>query len=162
MNLFDILTHMDYNDQGLYDALREDPEGMAELRKNIGWLIPQWMTGADRGADHADLVLMFDELCNPGWSSFTDHPELQTKLLALVGLGKKTKHKFYRPAGKTAGSAELAGLLRSEYPDISETELALYCRDADITELEDLMDRWGVQQDDRKTIVKQFEKMRKV
>ena len=158
LELTETLRSLDQGDMTLYDRLK--PDQRKELEKNISWMIPQWMTGSYNEDDHRNLVFMFDEVCNPGWGSFYGHPELQTKLLAAMGMGT-TRHRFFRPTGarrgRTAALMELACMVQE---DIREEELALFCRSTDIEELNDLMNDAGVQMDQRKEIETQWQKFR--
>ncbi len=158
LDIHAVLEILDENNLGVYKALAEEPAMLVELKKNISWLIPQWMTASRNHAHHQELVLAFDDICNPGWGSFYKHPELQTKLLALVGRGKKTVHTFFRPmAGKAKNIKDIEGLLRAEYSDIRNDEISLWCRDTTKDDLEALMDDLGVQIEDRDTIRKQYD-----
>ena len=82
LDIFAVLSYLDENNLGVYEALGEDAEMLAELERSVHWMLPQWMTGAISDESHAELVKNFNSLCNDGWFSLYGHPELQTKLLA--------------------------------------------------------------------------------
>ncbi len=158
--LHDNLASLDLNSLDLYERLSEDPEALAEHHKAIGWLLPQWMTASPTPASHKALVLMFDELCNPGWYELSNHPMLQTKLLALIGLGKRTQHKFFSRGGRASATPELVAFLQLEYPDIRADEVSLFCRDSTLDDLHDLLYHHGIAVDKHAAIVKQYQKVK--
>lgn len=158
LDLQGVLRKLDRRSLRVYDDVRDDPEARGELEKNAAWMIPQWMSAAQDDKTHEKLILDFDEVCNPGWRTFYRHPELQMKLLALIGAGS-TRHKFYRPTGgRIPALARLAELLRMSYPDLKSSEVLLWCREAEEQDLEDLMDAQGIPLDERKNIRAEFEK----
>lgn len=156
LDISTILSKLDQNDMRVYNSVGDTKAARNELDKNVSWMIPQWMTGSYDAVQQRNLVILFDELCNPGWSVFYKHPELQTKLLAAMGNGR-TKHRFYRPSGgKISKYPELIELLQSVYEDIRDDEVVLWCHHNDIKDLDDMMDQVGMSLDSRKPIRAQF------
>jgi len=159
LDISTILSKLDQNDMRVYSSIGNTHEARDELDKNISWMIPQWMTGSHDPSQQRNLVILFDELCNPGWSVFYKHPELQAKLLATMGNGR-TKHKFHRPSGgKVSKYPDLINLLREHYEDIRDDEVVLWCHHNDIEAVEDMMDQSGMSLDSRKPIRAQFKKV---
>ena len=77
LDLLSVLSYLDENNLEVHEALREDPEMLTELERNVGWMLPQWMTGATNNVDHANLIDSFNVICNDGWFELYSHPELQ-------------------------------------------------------------------------------------
>lgn len=155
MNLFAILSKLDERDMRAYESASEDDR--KEIQKNAPWMLAQWLTGAKTEAQHREMVTRFDDRCNPGWASFYRHPELQVKLMAAVGTGKKIQHRFFKPGKRMTQREELEMLFRQEYPDARAEDLTLWCRDARRDDLDVLMNGYGIPMVDRKKIIEQFE-----
>lgn len=157
LDLFTVLEYLDKQNLGVYEELMADPELVAELEKSIGWLIQQWMTAAADNTEHMVLAMSFDEFCNTGWDQFS--PRLQSKLLACCGLGKKVKHKFYRPkTSKT--SNDLINLLQLRYPDIRLEEVELWVRKTTIDDAIELGQLMGYQTDQVKSVEASYRMMK--
>lgn len=161
-NLQDVLTHLDQNDLSIYEMFANDHEAAAKFDKDVSWMLPQWITTSNNEAEHRVQVIMFDEICNPGWGKFYRHPKLQAQLLALVGPGRKVRHKFYRPTGGRApGMDALFDLLLAEMEDIRPDEVVLWVQSSDIEELEDLLFSHGIPVEKHKEIKAQYDKVKK-
>lgn len=157
LNLHQILDSLDRNDFNVRQNLTD--EERAEFDKNVSWMIPQWMASAKSEHAHANAVMMFDEFCNPGWGSFYNHPELQAKLLACMGMGP-TNHQFPKRGKRSTAITDLFGMLQTYYEDIRREEVALWCLNTNIESLTNHMDDLGIDTDSRKKIVDQWKKLR--
>jgi len=156
-----ILRSLDHGDMRLYDTISSDASEKKQLDSNISWLIPQWMTGSSNPTDHRNSIKMFDIACNPVWKSLYHHPELQTKMLAVIGNGS-IKHKFFRPSGNRKSNIDaLYGLLQIFYDDIKQDEVVMYFMNANIDDVNELMDRAGILPENRSGICKQYKTLMK-
>lgn len=160
LDIFDILECLDRRNFRVYDSVRDDEKLRKEFDKNIGWLIPHWMVGAYKDADHAELIKNFNEVCNVGWYGFAGHPELQTKLLACCGLGYKAKHRFIKPT-VSKENKKIRDLLADKYYDITPEEVDLWCRCNDVKEFEMLAQQLGRQDSEIKELKKVFKAKKK-
>lgn len=160
LDIFAVLSYLDENNLEVHTALREDAEMLAELDRSVSWILPQWMTGAVNDETHAELMKNFNSLCNDGWFSLYGHPELQTKLLACCGLGRKVRHKFFKPA-KSRNLTRMMELLSHKYQDIREEEVELWCRRNDKAGMSRLAESLGYQKDKVKELAKAFDVLRK-
>ena len=160
LDIFAVLSYLDEGNLGVYAALREDPEMLKELERNVTWMLPQWMTGAVSDSDHADLVLAFNAICNQGWFDLYGHPELQTKLLACCATGRKVRHKYYKPA-KARNRRLMTELLRHKYEDIREEEVEMWVRQSSKAGMRRLAESLGYQKEQVKDLTKAFDALRK-
>ena len=161
MNLFGILEQLDRNDPEVHEKLQDNPEDLTELEKNLGWLIPQWLTGASSEPDHKELILRFEAIANPVWTMVHKHPKLAAKLLAQVGTGRKVRHKFYRPSGSRKKANGILALLRRDYPDLRENEARIWCRENDPDTFHRYLDSHAIPNGDRKKLKEEYEWFRK-
>jgi len=159
LDIFAVLSYLDENNLGVYEALREDSEMLKELERNVSWMLPQWMTGATNDSVHAELIDNFNEFCNDGWFNLYGHPELQAKLLACCGVGK-TRHKYYKPQN-SPNLSKIMKLLESKYVDVREGEAAMWVRHATSDDLVHLAQSLGYQEKEVKELTKSFDALRK-
>lgn len=160
LDIFLILEFLDQQNLRLYDVLREDEAMLAEFNKSVGWMIPQWFTGASNDQDHRYMVTMFDEFCNQPWAALSDHPELRAKLLACIGNGRPIRHRFFKP-GKSKGTpGDLTAALRQVYPDLNREEVALWCRHTTEQEFVEFMERLGMMPEDIDAVRPEYERLR--
>ena len=160
LDIFAVLTYLDENNLGVYDALRDDPEMLKELDRSVTWMLPQWMTGAVHDGAHAHLVMSFNDICNDGWFELYGHPELQAKLLACCGPGKKVRHKYYKPP-KARNRRLMLELLSHKYEDIREEEVEMWVRQSSRAGMVRLAESLGFQKDRVKEMTKAFDALRK-
>jgi len=160
LDIFSVLTYLDENNLGVYESLRDEPEMLEELEKNVTWMFPQWMTGATNDAAHADLIESFNIICNDGWFGLYGHPELQAKLLACCGTGRKVRHKYYKPS-KTVHLGRIMALLEDKYEDIREEEAEMWVRRSTKAGLMRFAESLGYQDKQVKELTKAFDALRK-
>ena len=160
LDIFAVLSYLDENNLEVYAALREDPDMLKELERTVTWMLPQWMTGAVRDADHAALVESFNAICNEGWFDLYGYPELQTKLLACCGTGRPVRHKYFKPP-KARNRRLMMELLSHKYHDIREEEVELWVRRSDKAGMRRLAESLGYQKDKVKELTKAFDALRK-
>jgi hypothetical protein len=133
---------------------------LAELERNISWMLPQWMTGANNDAAHANLVDSFNVICNDGWFELYGHPELQAKLLACCGTGRKVRHKYYKPS-KTIHLGKMMKLLEGKYEDIREEEAEMWVHRSTKDSMIRFAESLGYQKKEVKELTKTFDALRK-
>lgn len=160
LDIFVTLELLDQQNLRLYDAVREDEDMLSEFNKNIGWMIPQWFTGASDDQEHRYMVLMFDEFCSQPWSALADCPELRTKLLASIGAGKRLRHRFFKPTRSRKSSSDLITALRTAYPDLNREEVALWCRHNSEKEFVEFLERLGLMPEEIDALRPEYERMR--
>ena len=160
LDIFAVLSRLDSNDLEVYDTLRSEPEMLLELERNVSWMLPQWMTGASNDADHADLIDSFNIICNDGWYELYGHPELQTKLLACCGTGRRVRHKYHKPS-KTLHLSKMMKLLEGKYEDIREEEVEMWVRRATKADMISFAESLGYQEKEVKELTKTFDTLRK-
>jgi len=160
LDIFSVLSYLDENNLGVYNALRDDPEMLTELERNVSWMLPQWVTGATNDTVHASLIANFNEVCNDGWFDLYGHPELQTKLLACCGTGRKTRHKYYKPA-KAVQLGKMMALLEGKYEDIREEEVEMWIRHTTTEAMISFAESLGYQESEVKDLTKTFNALRK-
>ena len=160
LDIFAVLAYLDEGNLEVYSSLQEDPEMLRELERNVTWMLPQWMTGATSDPAHAHLVEAFNLICNDGWFELYGHPELQTKLLACCGTGRKVRHKYFKPPMAKSHS-KMRALLSDKYEDIREEEVAMWVRRAEKSDVVALAESLGYQKTEVRELTKAFDALRK-
>lgn len=143
INIHKLMAELDSRNFNI-DGLDQD-----ELKKNIGWLIPQYYTAVTANGKHEKYLESFDQV-NHWWKFSTDHPQLALKLLASIGCGGK--HVFVK-RGKTKDD-DLGRFLRDYYPDASIAEIDMCCKLLSDVDLQDMMDIVGLQKKEQDKIWK--------
>ena len=161
LDLFVVLGKLDTNNFGVYEALRGDEQALKEFEQSVGWLLPQWMVGANSEDDMEELLVAFNTYCNGVWFSFRNHPGLQAKLLACCGTGERVRHKFFKPKADKS-LVKIRTLLTLKYPDIRDTEVLLWCESNSSRELKRLAEMYGYQRDDVKSVLDSYARVVKI
>jgi len=155
LDIFSILGRFDENNLDVYSVMTEDAAMQGEFDKNVGWLYVQWMTGAVSDRDHRQLLMRFSDLANSGWDKFAKHPELQSKLLAAVGLGRRVKHKFFKIQRSKAISL-VREMLEHRYIGIRAEEVQIWISKNTEDSLVELSGWLGYQQDQIEKLKAEF------
>lgn len=158
LDLFAVLGLLDKNELAVYPTLRGDADMLKEFEQMVGWLLPQWMTGANSEDDLIYLTLAFNEICNTRWFELSRHPELQAKLLAACGTGRATRHKFFK-AKKNKVLTQISNLLSVKYPDIRDDEVLIWCQLNDQKDVKDLAEACGYQKDEVKKVLESYKRV---
>lgn len=141
LSLSDELPAMDYKNLDFYKNLSE------EHKKEISlWILMRYMSSSQQ---HAELHLtLVNDIVNVNFSTIAKHPELQWKLLALCGTGKKQFHPWI-PPGKKKKKNKLEELLMQLHPLMKDDDLALLQH---INTLDDFAEYFKANAYDDKTI----------
>lgn len=111
------LPAMDFGNKNFYRDLSD------EHKKEIGlWVLMRFMSSSENmGAHH---LMMVNDLVNNNFSDLSKHPELQWKLLALCGTGRKQYHPWIAPP-KGVKKNKLEQAVLDFYPLMRDDELEL-------------------------------------
>jgi len=158
VDIFALLQFLDEREMGIYEDFSEDADVLADLQKNIGWLIPQWMSASTNDSDHRKLVSTVNQ-ANLVWNKTYGKHELQTKLMASCGLGRSVRHKFYKASPSMQGLTPMTELLKLHYPDISTEQVILWCNINNENDLQEMAEQCGYQQKEFNTLKEAHRKL---
>lgn len=112
------LPAMDFRNKDFYKNLSD------EHKKEIGlWLLMRFMSSSQSAPEHH--LMMVNDLVNHNFNDLSKHPELQWKLLALCGTGRKQYHPWI-PPGKGVKKNKLEEAILKFYPLMRDDDLELY------------------------------------
>jgi hypothetical protein len=121
LDIFYVIEQIDRRNFNYYSTLTDDEKKSISM-----WLMMRW-TSLVSGSAAEDYMLNTNDVVNYNFGDLTSHPELQWKLLCLVGNGKKQRHVFVKPPrGKTknkkqAALLQLNPLLKSDELEFLES-----------------------------------------
>lgn len=112
------LPAMDFRNKNFYRDLSD------EHKKEIGlWLLMRFMSSSQGQPEHH--LMMVNDIVNHNFSALSKHPELQWKLLALCGTGRKQFHPWIPPP-KGAKKNKLEEAILQIKPLMRDDELELF------------------------------------
>jgi len=139
------LPAMDLGNKNFYRDLSD------EHKKEIGiWVLMRFMSSSQNNAEHH--IMMVNDLVNHNFNNLSKHPELQWKLLALCGTGKKQFHPWIAPP-KGIKKNKVEAAILEHYPLLRDDELEMLLR---INTQEDLEEFFKDNGYDDKTIKELF------
>lgn len=159
LDIFSVLRMLDRNDMNIHHNLSDNPDVLKELEKNAGWMLPLWMSSSEVDRDHRALILNFVEKANLVWESTHGHPILQLRLLAACGLGRPTRHKFYKKPSATEAKG-LTELLIQTTPDINPDEIDMWVRHNNEEDVRELAESCGYQAKDIEKLLTEFRRIK--
>lgn len=159
LDLFSVLKMLDRGDMNIHETLANDPAALKELKAAAGWMLPQWSSASYNERDHRDLIKKFDEHLSIIWNSTSGHPILQLRLLAACGLGRPTKHKFYKRSDTKYGNCVMDLLLQLA-PDVTQEDVEKWVERNTEDDAEELARRCGYQSKELKSVLVEFRRMK--
>lgn len=141
-----MLSALDKRDKDFYDNLSDD-----EKKDFSAWLCMRWASSTSSYSEH--YLLMVNDFVNNNFSDFNKHPEMQWKLLSVVGCGKQVKHTWVAPPKKLKKN-KLKEFIHSIYPIYSDEELDLYLKINTDDDIIDLAKEYGLDNKDIDQLLK--------
>lgn len=140
---------IDQRDVGWWDSLTE------EEQKKVGiWILMRYTSACDSNHDQIrdHYLSMTNDLVNVQFNTLRHHPQLQHRLLQIVGIGKSQYHPWI-PPGKRQKKNKVADWLIKLYPSINDDELDLLLQSTK-AELKALAEQTGMTDKDIKALFK--------
>ena len=140
---------IDQRDVGWWDSLTE------EEQKKVGiWILMRYTSACDSNHDQIrdHYLTMTNDLVNVQFNTLRHHPQLQHRLLQLVGIGKSQYHPWI-PPGKRQKKNKVADWLIKLYPSINDDELDLLFQSTK-AEFKALAEQTGMTDKDIKALFK--------
>lgn len=111
------LPAMDLRNMDFYAKLSD------EHKKEISlWVLMRFMSSSQGATEHH--IMMVNDVVNHNFSNISKHPELQWKLLALCGTGKKQFHPWIAPP-RGIKKNKLEEAVLKHYPLLKDSDLEL-------------------------------------
>lgn len=146
----EILPALHKNDVDFYGNLTE------EQQKEISPVVlMRWMSLVDNEIYH---TIMTNELVNIDFWDLVKHPELQWKLLALVGDGKKPIHKWVPKTTSSSKTEKLDKILLKLNSGLNKQELDIIKKRHNNESLTFFLKSLGMDDNQIKEIITEFKK----
>lgn len=145
LDIFSILSKLNAKDLTVWDNLSD------EERKGFSpYIIARWMSGTN---DPMQIILL-NELVNPNIFSKTgQRTDIMCKLLAICGTGQSKRFKWI-PESKKAKKKDVSLEIVKEYYDITTAEALHYITTLDNSDVLEMAEELGYQQDELKKLKK--------
>ena len=144
-----VLPNLDMHNLDYYSTLDED-----EQKGFAGVVAMRFMSCAT--GDFADWYLLATNLrANPYFYEMHRHPELQWKLLASNGHGRRVRHEWVSNA-KTPNDAALKGFILRYWPQANTMEVETILRQFNKETFTDFVDGTGIDTNEAKRIKESF------
>ena len=130
---------IDQRDMGWWDTLTEE-----EQKKISPWVLMRYTSACDTNHDEIrdHYLTMTNALVNVHFNVLRHHPQLQHRLLQIVGIGKSQYHPWIAP-GKRQKKNKVAEWLLELYPGLNDDELDILLQ-SDKKELKALAEETGM------------------
>jgi hypothetical protein len=141
---------IDCRDTGWWDSLTEE-----EQQKVSPWVLMRYTSACDTNHDSIrdHYLTMTNELVNVQFNTLRHHPQLQHRLLQVVGIGKSQYHPWLAP-GKREKKNRVADWLLTMYPGLNDDELDILLSQNTIDDLKDLARSAGMTDKDIQALFK--------
>ena len=150
----DIKDEMYHADNRNLGWLESQPE---ELAKTFSPLIAmKWFTGVD-GPYAEHYIQTTNSLLNVGFWDLSKHPELQWKLMAIIGTGTQ-RHNWIPMASRRKTISKLNQELLKLYPHLNDTELSLLKSKYTLEDMKQLLLDMALSDAEIKPLIEEFKK----
>lgn len=157
LDLNKALLALDTRDKNFYNKLSdEEKKGFQPL------ILMKYLSSVPNGETLPYLALVsINELVNVDFWELSSEPEMQAKLLALCGIGKKTYHKWIPFNNRKTSVLEnfIKEIFQQENWFINSTEIDIFLMDKTEQDIKDLCHDFGKDKETEKKIVAEFRKL---
>lgn len=117
-----VLEAADRHNLDFYSTLSDE-----EKKAFTPYTVMRFMSSVKDASVEGDqyFLLMINDIVNRNFFDLGKHPELQWKLLALIGTGKKYFHNWIAPIGKKSKASRVRDLLIKRYETLKEDDIDL-------------------------------------
>jgi len=155
LSLDAVLQALDARDLGFYERLTDE-----ERKGYSPFILMRYMSSVSpQSRDQAYAVMMTNDICNIGFFSLGKHPELQHKVLCLLGLGRKQYRPYIGAKNAKSKTRIIDEFLRTLHPGINDTELAILRSQHDADSLRELGQDAGLSKAEIKDLVDDAKKL---
>ena len=170
------LTAADLGDKTYWDTLGDTVESRDKNYKGdaiqmVRWMStvgePNWSAWRKNGSkgkpplSDSDLtayhIIMTNEIVNIGLWELGQFPELQFKLMCIIGLGSKQNHHWLpMPGRKVNTDTKVTALFRRKYPNANDLEMGILLSSASKESITHLAKDYALDDTEIKAILKDF------
>lgn len=152
LDIFDELENADMKNYQFYGNLEP------ELQKQFSPLVMmRWLSSVTDNSPYVDyMVVMTNEFVNVDFWSLQKHPELQWKLMALCGTGRKLRHNWI-PMVKKRKLSKLGEYFAEWFPSANDLEIELLIKRTSRDEFEQFVKDTGCSDDELRTAITCFD-----
>ncbi|MFA5489228.1 MAG: hypothetical protein WC284_08420 [Candidimonas sp.] len=138
LEIKDVLESIDRRDKNFYSNLSdEDKKGF------VPFTALRFCSSVSGSKDITDYHLLATNEINKHFFELTSHPDLQWKLLTVVGLGTKQYHNWIGPMKRSKTSSMISELVRQIYPWWTDDEIDTYIRINSVDYFVDLAEQYN-------------------
>ncbi len=138
------MTAIDRRQYAWYDSLTEDEKKALSM-----WVLMRYCSSVDSKVDDIShhYLIMTNELVNVHFNTLRHHPELQMRMMQLVGVGTNQFHPWVKPMKQKrdkSANPKLFGLIEQQRPHFSSDEIEMLIRMMDKDETKQLLLDYGI------------------
>ena len=144
-----VLPALDTRSKTFFENLNKKQQ--EEFEKSQ-WVIQRYLSSAESSSNSIieHYLIMTNEIVNVHFSEIKDHPEMLSKLMNIVGIGKSLKHPFISPSTKRTYENAFKQWLFDSNHEINDQELDILFHSFTKETAKDLLEQFQVK--DKKII----------
>lgn len=146
LSIFDIMAKLDRGDTNARDQY--EGQELKEFDSFIGYPALRWMSGANDPVDHM-MCLVATNNINRNYFDLHAHKELQSKILASAGIGRRVRHKYIKPP-EAKNKNTLYELVYCFYPDFDTEDCEFFLNRSSVDDIKTLANQSGLYEDAKK------------
>lgn len=152
LDIFVELENADLRNGNFYSELEPD------LQKQFSPLVMmRWFSSTTDSSPYVDyMVQMTNEFVNVDFWSLQKHPELQWRLMAVCGVGKKLRHNWI-PMVKKRKLSKLGSFFSEWYPSANNMEIELLIQRTTRDDFEQFVKDTGASDEGLRTALSEFD-----
>lgn len=142
LDIKSVLKAIDTRDLKWYDSLNEE-----EKKKLSVWQVMRFVSSCEsrNGDINYHYLTLTNELVNTHFNTLRLYPDLQFRLMQLVGIGATQYHSWIAPS-KRDKSDKVREWISQQYPAYNDEEIDLLLQQNSLTELKDYARELGLQE----------------
>jgi len=151
LDLTKCLTAIDMRERFYYDNLLPEQQ-----KKYVPLVLMRFLSSAsNQNGLHEYYLTMINEIVNQDFWTLTKFPDLQHRLMAIVGLGKKIYHEWI-PVSKKLFNEKLYDFVKIVNPNMNDLEFKVFIKITSEESFVKLAKDYALSDKEIKVLVEQF------
>lgn len=156
LDIFDVLREIDKGNKSFYGTLTDE-----QKKAFVPLVVMRWLSGVNDSTGLSEYYLtLINECVNLDFWDLSKYPDLQWLLLAIVGPGQSIRHTWIPNSTKNSQTNKIDTILLQLYPSLNDTELSIVKKKLTEETFKELMEDLGSTDDEIKSTVKEFRKLK--
>jgi hypothetical protein len=151
LDIFETLAAVDSRNFDFLQSKSDD-----ERKAFAPVVVMRWASAITDGKSAGNQIVAVNEKVNKDFWDIADHPDLQFRLMASAGMGRKQRHEWIANAKADKSSNKLISFIQSIYPEYNDMEANIVLSKFNIDSFKYFLVSCAVEEKEEKDLLNAF------